>query len=391
MPMCAALSDRRVVDAVAGHGHDFAVRLERVDDAQLLLRHDPREHGRGSHALCQIRVAQLLELFARHEVFGVEPRLTGDGSGRRRIVAGDHDHLDASRPAFAHGIGHARPQRIGKADQTQELEREIVLRVRPRLPGERGAGDAQHAQALRGHLVHRLRQRRAIGAVEAAKIGDRFRRALGRDDELLPAIGCLPDVRHGEEIGPKPVGVDEVPFGAMQMLGLGQLLAAKIMKRLLHRVEGISRTGEHAELDQVMELLRHFPPGGVARPKRFAALEPQLGDRHPVLGQRAGLVRAQHRRRAERFDGGGAPGQHARPRDAPGAHRHEDGEDDRKLFGQHRHAERDAAQHARRAIRRARCRRAAPPGRSPPRRPWRTPARAGGFAPAAAAARFPAC
>ena len=41
------------------------------------------------------------------------------------------------------------------------------------------------------------------------------------------------------------------------MFGLGQLLATEIMKRLLHRVEGVARTGEDAELDQVMEVLRH--------------------------------------------------------------------------------------------------------------------------------------
>src|SRR5476649_624468 len=37
----------RVVDAVPGHGHDLTIRLQRVDDAELLLRHDPRENGRG--------------------------------------------------------------------------------------------------------------------------------------------------------------------------------------------------------------------------------------------------------------------------------------------------------------------------------------------------------
>ena len=64
----------RIVDAVAGHRHDLAVRLERVDDAELLLRHDPREHGRRAHPL-PIRFAQLLEFFAGDELFGVEARL----------------------------------------------------------------------------------------------------------------------------------------------------------------------------------------------------------------------------------------------------------------------------------------------------------------------------
>ena len=176
------------------------------------------------------------------------------------------------------------------------------------------------------------------------KVGDGFGRALGGDDEFLPAIGGLPDVRHGEETGAKPVGVHELPFGAMQMFGLGQMLATEIMKRLLHRVERVRRTGENAELDQVMELLGHFRVGRLAGPENLAALEPQLGDRHSVLGQRAGLVRAQHRRGAEGFDGRSAPGQHPRPRDSPSAHRHEDREHDRELLGQHRHAERDAGE-----------------------------------------------
>ena len=56
----------RIVDTVPGHRHDLAVRLERVDDTELLLRHDPREHGRGTDALGQRRFAQLIEFFACH-------------------------------------------------------------------------------------------------------------------------------------------------------------------------------------------------------------------------------------------------------------------------------------------------------------------------------------
>ena len=43
------LERRRVVDAVTGHGDDLAVRLERLDDAQLLLGHDAGE-DRGAFA-----------------------------------------------------------------------------------------------------------------------------------------------------------------------------------------------------------------------------------------------------------------------------------------------------------------------------------------------------
>ena len=67
-------------------------------------------------------------------------------------------------------------------------------------------------------------------------------------------------------------------------------------------------------------------------------------DRHPVFGQGAGLVRAENRRRAEGFNGGGAARQNAGARNSPGAHRHEYRQDNRKLFRQHRHPESDAAE-----------------------------------------------
>ena len=81
-----------------------------------------------------------------------------------------------------------------------------------------------------------------------------------------------------------------------------------------------------------MEMLRHRRTDRSLRPEDCTVFQPQFGDRHPVLGQRAGLVRAQHRRRAERLDGRSASGQHPRPRDAPGAHRHEHGEHDRETL-----------------------------------------------------------
>ena len=147
-------------------------------------------------------------------------------------------------------VGHTLPQRIGEADKAQELECEIVLRVRPCLPREGRSGDAQHSQALGRHGVHGLLKRGEIRDAEVTKFSDGFRCALGREDELLPAIGRLPDLRHGEETRTKPIAVHELPFGTMQMLGLGQLLATEIMERLLHRVEGVWRTGEKAKLDQ---------------------------------------------------------------------------------------------------------------------------------------------
>src|SRR6516164_5436688 len=125
IPMCAAFKRRRIVDTVPGHSRDRPVRFECVDDTKLLLRHDPGEHRRRTYTDSQLAVGQLLDLFACHEIFGVEACLARDRSCSRRIVAGDHDHLDASRSAFAHGIGHTRPQRIGKTDELKNLNEKL--------------------------------------------------------------------------------------------------------------------------------------------------------------------------------------------------------------------------------------------------------------------------
>ena len=68
------------------------------------------------------------------------------------------------------------------------------------------------------------------------------------------------------------------------------MLAAEIMERLLHGVEGVLRTGENAEFDQVIEVLGHSRAGRLAGPENFLVFEPQLSDGHPVLGQGTGFV-----------------------------------------------------------------------------------------------------
>ena len=147
---------------------------------------------------------------------------------------------------------------------------------------------------------------------------------------------------YGEEIGPKTIGVHQLPV-RMPIRGLGQPLARQGMERPLHRVERLGRAGEQAELAQVLELRRHFH--AVLRVEDVPIRQPQLDDRHPVFGEGAGLVGAQHGGRAQRLDRRRAPRQHARQRNSPRAHRHEDGQDDRKLFRQHRHAQRNSGQH----------------------------------------------
>jgi hypothetical protein len=63
----------------------------------------------------------------------------------------------------------------------------------------------------------------------------------------------------------------------------------------------------------------------------------QLSDRHPVLSECAGLINAQHRGRAECFDGVAAAGENLLLRDAPGAQRQEDRQHYRELLREQGH------------------------------------------------------
>jgi len=65
---------------------------------------------------------------------------------------------------------------------------------------------------------------------------------------------------------------------------------AEIMKRPLHGIDGLRRTGEEAILEPLAKFFRHASARSVSGPKYFGALEPQFGDGLPILGERASLA-----------------------------------------------------------------------------------------------------
>jgi hypothetical protein len=113
------------------------------------------------------------------------------------------------------------------------------------------------------------------------------------------------------------------------------------MKRLFHGIERLACARENSILEKRCEraVERTFVP---LAPGAVPGAQGHNG--HAVLREGAGLVGAEHRGGAECFNRRDTPGQDTGARDAPRAHHHEDGEDERKFFRQHRHAERDAAQ-----------------------------------------------
>jgi hypothetical protein len=112
------------------------------------------------------------------------------------------------------------------------------------------------------------------------------------------------------------------------------------LQRLLHRIEGLGLAREPGDLDDLAQ--RRGQRG--ARRSLPGARRPHGGEPHPVLGEGARLVGAEHGRGAERLEGGEAAREDAVAGDPPGPDRHEDGQDDGEFLRDHRHRERDAGE-----------------------------------------------
>ena len=292
----------------------------------------------------QLGVVHVFERLAGYHATRVQTRLARDRRRGRGVVACDHDDPDAGGPTFPHRRGRALAQRIGEADESDEFERECARRRRQLPVLADGSRDAENPQPVGRHFADRSFQGVEARAVETAEFRDRFGRAFRGDHELRSAGRWPPDLRHGEQIGAQAIGMNEFETAAVRPLRIWRALTAQFVKGSFHGIERFARAGQDADPDQVEKPAGERGVRGAVETKRLAVGAPQLRDRHPILGQRAGLVRAQNRRGAEGFDGGGAPRQNARARNAPGSHRHEDGQHNRKLLGKHRHPERDAAQ-----------------------------------------------
>ncbi|OPZ95357.1 MAG: hypothetical protein BWY71_02263 [Planctomycetes bacterium ADurb.Bin412] len=85
-------------------------------------------------------------------IHGIQTDLTGDCLGRNGIITGNHYDPNTGRITFLNSLGHCGADRIGKSDQTQEGELEIVLFLRQIGLGNRPAlGHSQNPQAFTGH------------------------------------------------------------------------------------------------------------------------------------------------------------------------------------------------------------------------------------------------
>ena len=138
------LERRRVVDAVAGHRHDLARALERAHEPQLVLGSDAREHRGLPRGAVERMVVERVELATR-ERCARQPESRGDRAGGRHVVAGDHLHVDARRPAGAHRSQRGLARRIDERGESEEPEA-----VGPTLLGQGEDAHALVGEALDG-------------------------------------------------------------------------------------------------------------------------------------------------------------------------------------------------------------------------------------------------
>ena len=119
--MSAFLRARRVVDAVAGHGHDVLLALQEIHQADLVFWRHAGHHADLGQLFHEFVIAHSLELCAG-EGGAFDAQLVADGRRGHGVVAGDHAHLDAGAVALGDGVFGLGARRIDDADHGHQRQ-----------------------------------------------------------------------------------------------------------------------------------------------------------------------------------------------------------------------------------------------------------------------------
>jgi hypothetical protein len=344
------------------YGDDRPVRLQRVHDPQLVLGRHARVDGDVGHRRSQRVLVQRLELRSRQrERAGADdPQIAGDPERGPRMVSRDHHRAHARRGR----LGDRRPdlgsRRVDDPDQPEVDQLVLDPLVRSRVGGQRPIGHGQGPQGEIRQPVDRLQHLGAApGCQRAHRAGDAFGgaapeqhvgRALGDGADRSRVLGVRLQRRHelalrgerelADALESRPPCVREAvdlglghEEGPLRRIALDPPFAVALAQgRVVGEAAG---TDQGAHLFQQRALAQDLTvdarpavgtvaaPGEVHLPGR----RDHLLDRHLVLGQRAGLVRADDGGRSERLDGrqaldDRAAGRH--PLDAEREHQRED-------------------------------------------------------------------
>ncbi len=328
----------RVVDAVAGHRDDLAARLQGVDDPQLVRgRHAGVDRAVADRVL-QAALVERVEIGAgqRAGAGPRDPQVVGDADGRGGMVACDQHRADARSGRLCDRSPRLWSRRVddpGEPEVHELVLDRLVLGRQLFVGRQRPVGDGQRAQRetcqavdrpehlrtarvrQRTQLARRALQRAALEQDIGSPLGEhgdpalllvclerRHQLALGAErhlahslEALLAGLGEAGDLRLRDEEGSlggialdHPLAVVLPKHGVVR-----QAPSADHVPDLVEQHGIVERTAADAQL-----ALR---PVSAAGDVDLARGGDDILDRHLVLRQRPGLVRADHRGRPERL------------------------------------------------------------------------------------------
>lgn len=148
--------------------------------------------------------------FHHLQVAIAKPSIAGNGFGSVGMVARKHHHPDTGGPAGRDRVRHVLAHRVEKADQPDQLQLAVGIRVRLRDPlhGERQKaqpvlrGSDVAVEPARAILVSQRLRRVIAGHHLRADFHNRFGRALDGDEEPVAIL-----VNGGHHL---PLGVEGV-------------------------------------------------------------------------------------------------------------------------------------------------------------------------------------
>ncbi len=293
-----------VVDAVADHRDALAVLDERLDERALLVGLDAREHDAalGGHAELARLAGQLGT--CDDPPRRLEPGRAGDRLDRDRAVAGDHLDGDPGLTQEGDRLGRGVAHALGQRDQTDRLEGRDARRAVTGLgEGLACPSEQQHAALLACAHVHE--------GCDLPRIGD----VLEQD------VRCAEHLRLA-----RPQG-EAAPLPARRERHLDLHAELHAAKGLRDRVGGRVAAGEARR--ERAELVAHLRLG-------VPAERHDLVERERAVGQRAGLVDADHVDAGERLDGREPLDEGSTPGHACGADREGDGGEQHEALGHER-------------------------------------------------------
>ena len=335
-----------------------------------------RRAGAGEHVdrECpggELAGVQPVEVRPGEDLGGVlEAHLVGDGTRGRGVVAGDHLDSDAGLAALRHGSDRLLARRIDQAQEPEQLEATLDVGEGQRALArvDRPHRDRQHALTLRGEFVHpavpKCRVERRRVARRLLPVAHR-EQSLRRTLHVKEAAALMVVVQRGHEAVQR---VERNDVGARAALGLEPLVVAGLYcgddQRAFHRIAlddptlaGPAQVRVVAQERRTQEFLEdgfsvrgdvgtlgaERAAGLIADPG-YLVVTVGRGDRahgHLVPGERAGLVGADDRDRAQRLDRRQAAHDGVAPRHPLHADSERDGKDRRQAFGDRRHRQAD--------------------------------------------------